>query len=73
MGKTIKKPNIKQTVFLHISILIFSATGIFSKMAANIHADIQKCELDISDLYRKLNTIKSQAQSLMKGGEIPDE
>ena len=35
MGKTIKKPNIKQTVFLHISILIFSATGIFSKMAAN--------------------------------------
>ena len=38
-----------------------------------INADIQKCELDISDLYRKLNTIKSQAQSLMKGGEIPDE
>ena len=35
MGKTIKKPNVKQTVFLHISILIFSATGIFSKMLAN--------------------------------------
>lgn len=35
MGNTVKKPNIKQTVFLHISILIFSATGIFSKMAAN--------------------------------------
>ena len=35
MGNTIKKPNVKQTVFLHISILIFSATGIFSKMAAN--------------------------------------
>lgn len=35
MKKTIKKPNVKQTVFLHISILIFSATGIFSKMLAN--------------------------------------
>ena len=38
-----------------------------------INADIQKCELDISNLYRKLHAIKSQAQSLMKGGEIPDE
>lgn len=35
MENTIKKAKIKQTVFLHISILIFSATGIFSKMAAN--------------------------------------
>lgn len=35
MRKTIKKSNVKQTVFLHISILIFSATGIFSKMLAS--------------------------------------
>ena len=35
MEKTNKKPNIKQIIFLHISILIFSTTGIFSKMAAN--------------------------------------
>lgn len=32
---TLKKPSFKQTVFLHISILLFSGTGIFSKMAAN--------------------------------------
>lgn len=29
-----KQHNIKQIIFLHISIFIFSATGIFSKMAA---------------------------------------
>ncbi len=34
MRNTINKPKFKQTVLLHISILIFSATGIFSKMAA---------------------------------------
>ena len=31
----IKKPSFKQILFLHISILLFSGTGIFSKMAAN--------------------------------------
>ncbi|MGN0527722.1 MAG: EamA family transporter [Eubacterium sp.] len=35
MVKTDKKPSVKQIVFLHISILVFSLTGIFSKMAAN--------------------------------------
>lgn len=35
MKATTKKPNAAQTLFLHISILLFSATGIFSKMAAN--------------------------------------
>lgn len=35
MENTLKKPNIKQTIFLHISILLFSGTGIFSKLAAN--------------------------------------
>lgn len=35
MGNKLKKTNVKQTIFLHISILIFSITGIFSKMAAN--------------------------------------
>ena len=35
MNNTLKKPNLKQLIFLHISILIFSATGIFSKMLAN--------------------------------------
>lgn len=35
MKKTVKKANIKQTIFLHISILLFSGTGILSKMTAN--------------------------------------
>lgn len=35
MGNTDKKSSIKQILLLHISILLFSATGIFSKMAAN--------------------------------------
>lgn len=35
MEKKATKPNAKQILLLHISILIFSATGIFSKLAAN--------------------------------------
>ena len=30
-----KQESLKRFIFLHISILIFSATGIFSKLAAN--------------------------------------
>lgn len=35
MENTAKKANIKQIFILHINILVFSATGIFSKIAAN--------------------------------------
>lgn len=35
MKKTNGKPDIKQMIFLHISIMVFSLTGIFSKMTAN--------------------------------------
>ena len=35
MNPTTKKANAKQILFLHISILIFSLTGIFSKITAN--------------------------------------
>lgn len=35
MENKLKNPNLRQTFFLHISILVFSTTGIFSKMAAN--------------------------------------
>lgn len=35
MKKPSKKPNMKQILLLHVSILVFSATGIFSKLAAN--------------------------------------